>query len=560
MNKYHCKSHVMNLSLKLFIFLQLSILIVSFNVEQKPFKSFSYKNQTHHFGFSIAFFKSSTNITGLLIGSPSKTSLNDGNVYYCNWNVSDCTVMKSTFKEKNGQRYGSTIASSKNGHSIVACDPLYEIPDDKFHKAIVGKCLFTEDSTTFNYLLSPCKDQDEQGNTGFGYCQYGFSARMSSTGKYVLSGLIGYKMQTGIVMISNTKNNKHFTTMKNHLGMESFLGYSIDTGYFSSSSSEDIVAGAPHDNLIKGTVYIYHSINSYQTYSTIMDPNPQMGSYFGHSISCLDFNGDGNDDLAVGSPFYSLTVNNGRVVVFLFESIEVKSSMIIDINSNSNSLFGYVVLNAGDLNFDGMDELAVSAPFGGTDKNGEVYIIYNLRTPVDNKKYLVHKIKSIKNNLNMFGLALASNSDIDLNGHNDIGISSLNNTVMVFRTHSLIDLKVNMTTSSGLFNKILIPFETSCQMFDGTLFKWLNCCILALFLLLKINNYFCDSSMVMKFCSQLFESMEMKPNINYMIGKFYSIIIIITIILKLIIIMLIIIIEIKIMILMMLTITMIKIS
>ena len=38
---------------------------------------------------------------------------------------------------------------------------------------------------------------------------------------------------------------------------------------------------------------------------------PQLGSYFGYSVACGDFDGDGLDDLAVGAPWYTIHWGGG---------------------------------------------------------------------------------------------------------------------------------------------------------------------------------------------------------------------------------------------------------
>ena len=47
----------------------------------------------------------------------------------------------------------------------------------------------------------------------------------------------------------------------------------------------------------------------------------QIGSYFGHSLCVGDFDGDGNDDVAVGAPTFADVTrgghDNGRVYVVL---------------------------------------------------------------------------------------------------------------------------------------------------------------------------------------------------------------------------------------------------
>lgn len=42
-----------------------------------------------------------------------------------------------------------------------------------------------------------------------------------------------------------------------------------------------------------------------------------MGENFGSAVMVLDVNGDGLDDIIVGAPLYSYTMNEGRTYVFV---------------------------------------------------------------------------------------------------------------------------------------------------------------------------------------------------------------------------------------------------
>lgn len=44
----------------------------------------------------------------------------------------------------------------------------------------------------------------------------------------------------------------------------------------------------------------------------------QPGDYFGYSLASGDFNGDGRDEIIIGSPFYSSStaIDQGRVFIF----------------------------------------------------------------------------------------------------------------------------------------------------------------------------------------------------------------------------------------------------
>jgi hypothetical protein len=53
----------------------------------------------------------------------------------------------------------------------------------------------------------------------------------------------------------------------------------------------------------------------------------QPGEYFGHSLASGDFNGDGSDEIIIGSPFYFSSTGSDQGRVFIFQ--EASSSKVV---------------------------------------------------------------------------------------------------------------------------------------------------------------------------------------------------------------------------------------
>ncbi len=138
--------------------------------------------------------------------------------------------------------------------------------------------------------------------------------------------------------------------------------------------------------LIVGTrggknVYIFSgSENGYSTPSTVISGS---AAYFGISVAVVgDINADGLPDIAVGSPFDG----NGAVYIFKGRQTwpptlnESEADFVIRAEASlASGLLGFPVQRIGDFNGDGVADLAVSAQFSnGLD--GSVFVIHGSAT------------------------------------------------------------------------------------------------------------------------------------------------------------------------------------
>ena len=100
---------------------------------------------------------------------------------------------------------------------------------------------------------------------------------------------------------------------------------------------------------------------------------------FGDSVTSGDFNGDGIDDVAIGSETGMCTAGAcGSVYVFLgphdFTASIVDADLVVD-GETAEDRLGYTILSPGDLTGDGSDDLLVATdrgPLGGDGSTGAV--------------------------------------------------------------------------------------------------------------------------------------------------------------------------------------------
>lgn len=133
--------------------------------------------------------------------------------------------------------------------------------------------------------------------------------------------------------------------------------------------------------------------------------------FFGASLAALDANGDGITDLAVGVPGHN--GNDGAVRVYS----GVDGSQFSIGLGPFDSYYGAAVVNAGDQNGDGKDDLFVGAPRGNNNK-GRVLIQSGDGATVG-FSYYTSPFANVG-----FGESIVALDDLDGDGYNDLAVSS----------------------------------------------------------------------------------------------------------------------------------------
>ena len=162
------------------------------------------------------------------------------------------------------------------------------------------------------------------------------------------------------------------------------------------------------------------------------------GYQFGSAVENIgDLDGDGVNDLAVGAHFDSDTGNKRGSVQIIFMNTDgsVKSLVEIDDSTvngptlSNNDRFGSSIANIGDMDGDGVNDLAVGADkdnAGGANR-GTIHIIHmNTDGSVDSTVEINNETTngpSMKDQ-DFFGFAVANIGDLDGNGINDLAVGA----------------------------------------------------------------------------------------------------------------------------------------
>ena len=234
-------------------------------------------------------------------------------------------------------------------------------------------------------------------------------------------------------------------------------------GDFNGDGISDIVVGAYHDDdggYNTGAVYILF-LNSDGTVKDSQKISSTEGNFqgvidsgdcWGNAITSLnDFDGDGITDIAVGAhgdsengfsrgAVYILFLNSDGTVNF-YEKINSKQNNF-KFQLNDSDMFGTSVTNIGDINNDGITDIAVGSPGDDDTKEllktiieqsegssrGAVYILFlNSDGTVKDSQKISSTEGNFQQNLqsqDMFGFSTANLSDINNDGITDIAVGS----------------------------------------------------------------------------------------------------------------------------------------
>ena len=156
------------------------------------------------------------------------------------------------------------------------------------------------------------------------------------------------------------------------------FGTSMAVGDFNADGKDDLAVGANEFNSGQGRVYIFYNDGNYETKASRADvviTGEATSNQFGSVLETGDFNADGKDDLAVGAQQYSS--NTGRVYIFYGGSIVTENAVSANVILTGGATSNYFgnTLQTGDFNADGKDDLAVGA-WGYSASTGRTYLFY----------------------------------------------------------------------------------------------------------------------------------------------------------------------------------------
>uniref|UniRef100_A0A7N6FFC6 Integrin, alpha V n=1 Tax=Anabas testudineus TaxID=64144 RepID=A0A7N6FFC6_ANATE len=328
-----------------------------------------------------------------------------------------------------------------------ACAPLYQWSTfGVSEREPVGTCYLKKGTTVVEY--SPCRSSDSP--EGQGFCQAGFSADFLKNNRVVVGGPGSFYWQGQLI---SDDVSEIFTRSNN--GPIQYVTYSNTLATKSASAQYD-------------------------------------DSYLGYSVTVGDFNNDGKDgedrhtaillsvsrvsllfffsllDLLVGAPLFMDRGSDGKLRELGQASVYLSSGGFSFQPPKTlpgfepYGRFGSAIAALGDLDMDGYNDVAVSAPYGGPDRNGLVYI-YNGRSqgPDLSPSQVLQGRWASSYMPASFGYSMTGNTDIDQNGYPDliVGVFGADKAVL-YRARPVISVNATLDITPQIIN----PEEKNCTL------------------------------------------------------------------------------------------------
>ncbi|MBK7445963.1 MAG: FG-GAP repeat protein [Ignavibacteria bacterium] len=233
-----------------------------------------------------------------------------------------------------------------------------------------------------------------------------------------------------IYLGGSTMNNIVDVIMTGAAAGDQFGGEVSSAGDLNGDGYDDIIVGAflnDAGGTSAGRAYVYFGGNFMNNIADLTFTGAAAGDQFGTSVSSAgDVNGDGYNDVISGASDNDAGGSGaGRSYIFYGGIIPDNIPDVTLTGATAGDNFGFTVSEAGDVNFDGYDDVIIGTPYdntGGTEA-GRVFVYFGGILPDS----AADVILSGSNTFDFFGISVSSAGDMNGDGYGDIIVGAYQN-------------------------------------------------------------------------------------------------------------------------------------
>lgn len=262
------------------------------------------------------------------------------------------------YQQSNKSLFGMTMQLT--AQTLIICAPNWVGPDDTPE----GICfaMDRQQPTKQRVIFKYARETLVRSNRPYeSHNLFGFSIAYNPRSNDLLFGLPGFKDFSGTIcrLAENLSVEKIKLPEYRKTTTNTYSGYSV--AFFPLDESFDVLlASTPKYLNFKGKIELIDT-NSRQVLATFMSKNDTMAEFYGATMLVVDIDGDGQHELVVGAPLYSISTKRREIGrVYLYGNIRqsmigtrrlYSEQIIVSPSKSSGSRFG-ANLAAVDLNLD----------------------------------------------------------------------------------------------------------------------------------------------------------------------------------------------------------------
>lgn len=379
------------------------------------------EENSYYTGHSVSYVDdiNGDSIDDLLLGSNGNNNVYGSYVIFGSGNSSHNTLVLEDLNGANGFKIQSSESGDFLGFSINA---LGDFNQDGFNDIIIGafKSAINGVESGRAYVVF---------GTDQGFLPVVDLSSLNGSNGFVINGeAAGDKLGFSVAAAGDVNND----------GFDD----AIVGAYFANNQGDD--SGSVYVLLGTGVEYTdgFDLINLNGSNGFRVD-GEYAGDHFGGSVSAAgDVNNDGIDDLMVGA---ILNDNNGdrsgaTYIVFgtqTFQPVVNAGDLngmngFVIVGDKPLARIGYKVLDAGDFNQDGFDDIMIGSPSSTSDaRRGVVYVVFGQKSYANNTYKIDYSdglsgvlFRGVLNESTLFGTSFTRGFDINGDGYQDFAIGA----------------------------------------------------------------------------------------------------------------------------------------